>query len=273
MGFIPGRFHTPQISVAPQHTLMSELYNAVSSHQVPGQHNTGSRAPNPLRHLIQNTHSTFEKVLEHCSPGYAHDPLFREFANAAGFRIIPYEQYAKEFIALPKPYPDTLPPEFSPEFRARLQGKVYVADPMKCPNTLFGYWVDDFEDELVQAVEGNPYEYYKLYMKTAKEDPERIFAIFGTEKSTVYQRSLRDKVRQMLGATAATDEFAKQIYERHGGDSEHKAPEAGDNGAKAAVDEFKKEARVKMTKEQVEQVAAKYLRSGNGASSKLHNPS
>lgn len=261
MGFVPGRLHLPQISIVPQqHAVLHEIDNAIPRPDSSAQYNARRLPPNPLRHFVQSspkTQSAFEQVLEKCIPDYAHDPLFREFAEAAGFRIIPYEEYAREFIALPKPYPETRPPDFRPDFRARLQGKEYVAEPTGCPNTLFGYWADYFEDELWQAVNKNPYEYYKLFIKTAKENPDRIYALF--DKAPGLQSRLYKKVREILGAVAATDEFAKKIYERHGGGSMRKPPNASDDVAKAKVEAFTKEADRKMTREQVKQVAVKYL--------------
>lgn len=52
----------------------------------------------------------------------------------------------------------------------------------------------------------------------------------------------RDNVRKILGAVAATNEFKKKIFQRHGGNSQRNLPTATDNAAKAKVDAFTNEA-------------------------------
>lgn len=255
---------------------MSDPDAFVPQHDLLGQHNVPRQSIQPLRQFVHHRpddHSPFDKVLEECKPEYLGDPGFKAFAAASQFRIISYSQWAKEFMALKTREPDQLPPEFGPEFGTQIWDVVWTVEPT-CPKTVFGYMREELDDELALAVKRKPYEYFKLYMTTARENPKKIWELFGSEKGSLHQQHVRQAVRKILGAAAATEEFAKKIYERNGGNpspqipesgdngaiAQVRPPEAGDNGAKAKVEAFKKEADFWMTREQVEQWAhKKYL--------------
>lgn len=103
----------------------------------------------------------------------------------------------------------------------------------------FGYPKDYYFGELARKAGRDPYKYYELYIEMAKTDPQRLMKLATNE----YQKNLRNFVREQLGAAQATETAFKKI-----------SPEK--------LDDFKEDADALMTKQQVEQLANKYLNPG-----------
>lgn len=263
----PNTQYLPQADVAHPDRLESEPEVYAPPHGVSEQSNYG-QSVHPLRQFVHHRpdhQSPSEKAIEGCAsnhlPAYLNDPAFKAFAKVSDFRIISYKQWAEEFMKLVGLAPGLGPPPFRPGFTMKIWDTIWIVEPT-CPETVFGYMREELDDELALAVNRHPYEYFKLYMATAREKPLKIWDLFGGPKASIHQRHVRQAVREMLGAVAATEELAKKIYEQNGGVVGGHAPGTGSSeakakadNAKAEVDAFRKQAALWMTREQVEKLA------------------